>query len=157
MRHRYFTRIIICLILIILASVLTRVEICGFKMKTIAYPLIWLTTGVFLYLISGYLSGSGSAIRKSFLGLGLAVYILSAPLFILQVLICGESQTDTKYANLENDTIFLECRSYDCFLTSGPCQLTQVRTLLTGINWITTIDESYIDPTRWKVVPKAIN
>ena len=156
MRDIYSKRIISCLLIILIASLLTRLEIYGFKMKPIMSVIIWLAAGVLMYMISGFLRGSGSAIRKSVLGLAFAVYVLTAPLVVLQFLMCGEGGTGIKYVSLKDDDVFLECRNYDCFQTSSVCELTEVRTVLAGIYWVTNVDEKQVDQTKWKKLSSTI-
>ena len=157
MRRLALKHIIILLLLIAIALVLTRLEVFGFRINTVGYPIIWIATGVLIYKIFQYLRGSGSAIRRSILGLALAAYVFGSLFLGLQFLMCGERQAGTKYMSREEDGLFLECRIDDCSETIIPCQFTKVRTLMGGISWVTKLERKQVDLTKWKAMRDHAN
>jgi hypothetical protein len=148
-----FKQIIIISLSALLALMLTRLEVFGFKIKTAIYPMAWVAAGFFMYRIFRYLRGSNSAIRRSTLGIAFPFYVFGTFFLGLQFVMCGEGQTGTKYVSLKEDDLYLECRSYKCFQTTGSCQFTKVRTLLKGIYWVTNLDRNQVDLTKWKAIP----
>src|SRR5687767_348050 len=109
MRSLKFRQIIIISLLVLLALMLTHLEIFGFKIKAVIYPMAWVFAGFLMYKVSCYLRGSNSAIRRSMLGLVLPFYVFGTLFLGLQFMMCGEVQTGTKYVSLREDDLFLEC------------------------------------------------
>jgi len=134
--------------------ILTRVEVSGRKMSTGVYPIFWILTGVLIYKISLYLRGSGSAIRKSILGLALAIYVFGTFFLALKFLMCGDQQAGPKYVSVKEHDLFLECRFNNCSQTASRCQFTTVRTLVSNVYWVTKIDSSKVDLNKWKPLPE---
>ena len=129
---------------------LTRLEIDGFKAKTIIYPILWIGIGILGFKYFNILKGSASAIRKSLLGLGLAVYIFSTLYFGIQFFMCAESDHGVLFTHKNNKSLSLVCRTYDCYGTADGCQLYEVRNLTKHIKWITKFNENSVDTSKWQ-------
>jgi len=143
-------KILIITTAIIVLYFLTSLEFDGFKAKTVIYPVLWIVIGVLGFKYFKTLRGTDAAIRKSLLGLGLAVYILGTLFLGLGFLLCAESDHGVIFTNKKDKSLSLVCRTYDCYLTADRCKIYQVRTLTEHIKWVTRFSENRVDTSEWQ-------
>jgi len=129
---------------------LTYLEINGFKAKTVIYPILWISIGVLGYKYYTLLRGSDSAIRKSLLGLGLAFYLFGSLAFGGSLILCKEIDHGVSFIHIENKSLSLVCRTYDCYGTVDDCQMYKVRNLTKHIKWVTKYNEKPVDTSKWQ-------
>jgi hypothetical protein len=136
--------------LIVALLFLTKLEIGSFKTKTAIYPLVWILIGVLGLRYYNALRGSNSAIKKSLLGLGLTVYILGTLFLSMGFFMCGEYEAGSSYTHKTNKSLTLVCRTYECYGTTGQCQLYTIRRITPRIKWVTALTSDKIDTTIWR-------
>jgi hypothetical protein len=135
----------------ILAFVLTKLEIYGFSLKTIVNPIAWIAIGVIIYRINRHLRGSGPGIRKSMLGIVFALYVFGSFFLGLRFFMCGATKTGSIYVSVQDEDLHLQCRTYECFQTTGQCQFTQLRTLVRNVQWSTLLERDEVDLSKWRI------
>jgi predicted membrane channel-forming protein YqfA (hemolysin III family) len=143
-------KILITATTIITLFLFTRLEFDGFKVKTAVYPILWIGVGILGIRYFKILRGSASAIRKSFLGLGLALYIFGTLFFGSTFFICDQRNHGISFINKQNKSLSLECRTYDCYGTADGCQLYKVRNLTKHIKWVTKFNQNPVDTSEWQ-------
>lgn len=97
MRRPSIKIIVITAVIILALLVLTKLEFGNYKAKTVIYPILWLGFGVLGVKYYRSLRGSASAIRKSILGLGIALYSLGTLFFGFEYLMCAEINYGISY------------------------------------------------------------
>lgn len=147
--------ILIFALAMILALVLTRLEIYGFSLKIIVNPIAWIGIGVIIFRINEHLRGTGPGIRKSMLGIVFALYVFGSFFLGLRLFMCGETKRGSNYVSVQDQNIHLQCRTYECFLTTGQCKFIQLRTLVKNVQWITTLERHEVDLSKWRMAQTA--
>lgn len=152
MRNVTFKTVVFAAIILIVLLLLSRVEIDDFKIKTITYPALWLAIGILGFWFYRKLLGTNSALRKSIFGIGFALYVLCSLYFFLSFFLCAEITSGSKYLHRMESTLSLECRSYECYGTTGSCELYTLRSLTDHIKWVTKYDGDTVDLNIWDKV-----
>ena len=141
--------------IIIVLFMLSKIEYDSFKVKSIAYPLLWINVGVIGFRYFKSLRGSGSAIRKTILSIGFAIYVLASLNFTIRLFLCSENTHGVSYINTKNNNLTLECRTYECFGTADRCQLYKIKRLTSHIKWVTILNDKIPHETEWRHIPLA--
>lgn len=127
-------------------------EFGNFKLKSLIYPLIWIMIGYMGFRYYRSLAGSKSAIRKSILGLGFALYIFASIYGIGKHFLCSDINYGTRYIHKTDDSLSIVCISYECYGTTASHDYYKIKQITSYIRWVTKVNKESIDKTRWRQV-----
>jgi hypothetical protein len=151
MKKPFRKTVLLSVILIVTLFLLSKIEYDSFSLKSITYPLLWVTVGIIGFRYFKNLP-TRSAIRKTILSIGFAIYVLASLYFTMQLFLCAESTYGTRYINTKSNSLTLECRTYDCYGTADQCQLYKLRRLTNHIKWVTIFDDKIPDKNEWRYI-----
>lgn len=140
-------------ITMILAWALTRLEVFGFSLKIIVYATAWIAIGLVIFRVNKNLRGKGPGIRRSFLGITFAIYLIASVVSGLEFFICREIQKGSCYVSVHDEHLQLQCRTYECFQTTAGCKFTKLRTLVENVQWTTLLERNEVDLSEWTLRP----
>jgi hypothetical protein len=120
------------------------------KAKTFLYPLFWISIAyIFIKKFR-----RKSTLRTFIFSVGGVIYFFIA-LNILTDLtgFCAWGHSNILYINKSNKSVKIDCRFYECFMTSGDCEMYKVNYITTHIKWVTKFNENPVDTTKWEKAP----
>lgn len=144
-------QILISLLLVALTYfVLNHVEYGSYKFELLSNLLLLALIG------SGFIAllrNKKYKTHKVKIIIGFSLYLLFTFLFLFSVMMCGNANDSKLYVQKENKTTSIICRSYECFLTSGPCDLYKCNTIAGKLKWVTKYTGT-VDTTKWDKVSR---
>ena len=127
---------------------LLPLEYDNIKAKSFIYPLMWIGA---VYIVFKAFPKKQYITRSLLLVfLGLFGFFVILPRVIG---FCGWIHYGTLYVKKGDRSIRLVCRSYECYMTDGPCQLFKERRITKHFKWVTSFGEGPVDKTIWEEIP----
>ena len=142
----------IAVVVIIALFALTRFEFEGLNFTSIVYPVLWICIGVAIFKYYQTLRVVESAIRRTLMGLGLAIYVFGTLGIGCQLIMCGEMNNGVSFINKHDDKLTLESRDFECYGATGDYKLYKVRSLTKSLKWVTEFHDNPVDTTIWERV-----
>lgn len=139
--------IVAVLITLLVLLLLLPLEYDNIRAKSFIYPLMWIGA---VYLVFKAFPKKHYVTRNLLLiFLGLFGFFVILPRVIG---FCGWTHHGTLYVKKGDKSIRLVCRSYECYMTDGPCQLFKERRITKHLKWVTSFGEESVDKTIWEEV-----
>jgi hypothetical protein len=132
--------------IIALSFLLIPLEYGTFRFKTIAYCTLWIILGT---IIIKAIRNKKYRHRIVLLRIILFFYIAFSFLLLFRSVLCGTGNDIILYTNKKNPSITIVCRTFDCFLTAGPCECYKSRRLIGKLRSVTKFPDFVADKTQW--------
>jgi hypothetical protein len=137
----------------VLLFLLFHLEYDNIKANTFLYPLFWIS--VEYILIKKFIHKS--TLRTIVFSLGGVLYFFIALNFLVDLTgFCAWGHSNILYINKRDKSIKIDCRSYECFMTAGDCELFEVKNITTHLKLVTKFNDKPIDTTKWEKVPFSL-
>jgi hypothetical protein len=114
-------------------------EYGSFRFKPYAYYAVWFGLGIIVIKYKRE--------RKTTI---LFFYIAITCLLLFRSLICGTGMEIPLYTNKKKPSIQIFCRTYECFLTDGPCEYYKTHYLIGKLRWSRKIPKFVRDTSQWE-------
>ena len=142
---------ILTLCLAVLLVIAIPLEYGSFRFKTVVFPILWITLGVTgIKLISN--KQNRYMVVKLIIAFG--IYVLLTLYFLFTLTFCRTGESRVWYVHKENPSVNLICRSFECYMTSGPCTLYKSRKIIGKLRWTIKFSDNVVDTTKWQKVAK---
>jgi len=139
--------------LFVLLFLLFHLEYDTIKAKTFLSPLFWISVAFFLIKKLK----KKSTLRSIVFLVGGIVYFFIALNFLLDLTgFCAWGHSNILYINKSDRSIKLDCRSYECFMTSGDCELYEVKNITNHLKLVTKFNEKQVDTAKWDKIPFSL-
>jgi hypothetical protein len=125
--------------IILLLVIFVPLEYGSFRFKPYAYYAAWFSLGIILikYVREG---------KKTIL----IFYIAITCVMLLRSSICSTGIEIPLYTNKKKPSVHIFCRTFDCFLSAGPCEFYKTHYLIGKLRWTTKIPKFVADTSQWE-------